>query len=141
MEALSYQTKTYHKATVSGGAEQTADCGTRETGSCSVVFDSLQIHGLSSPWNSPGQNTEVGSLSLLRGIFPTQGSNPGLLHCRRILYQLSHQGSRRRAKTSLQRRCSKAPGQAAIYVEKKLGSSVISPLKTKQTPGGLDTQL
>ena len=42
---------------------------------------------------SPGQNTGVGSLSLLQGIFPTQGSNPGLPHCRRILYQLSHQGS------------------------------------------------
>ena len=40
-----------------------------------------------SPWNSPGQNTGVGSLSLLQGIFPTQGSNPGLLHCRWILYQ------------------------------------------------------
>ena len=46
-----------------------------------------------SPWNSPGQNTRVGSLSLLQGIFPTQGSNPGLPHCRRILYQLSHLGS------------------------------------------------
>ena len=45
-----------------------------------------------SPWTSPGQNTAVGSLSL-RGIFPAQGSNPGLLHCRQILYQLSHQGS------------------------------------------------
>ena len=49
--------------------------------------------GLYSPWNSPGQNTGVGSLSLLQGIFPTQGSNPGLLHCRRILYQLSCEGS------------------------------------------------
>ena len=48
-----------------------------------------------SPWNSPGKNTGVGSLSLLQGIFPNQGSNPGLLHCRRILYQLSHQGSPR----------------------------------------------
>ena len=46
-----------------------------------------------SPWNSPGQNTVVGSPSLLQGIFPTQGSNPGLSHCRRILYQLSHKGS------------------------------------------------
>ena len=46
-----------------------------------------------SPWNSPGQNTGVGSLSLLQGIFPTQGLNRGLLHCRQILYQLSHQGS------------------------------------------------
>ena len=44
------------------------------------------------PWNSPGQNTGVGSLFLLQGIFPTQGSNPGLSHCRQILYQLSHKG-------------------------------------------------
>ena len=64
-----------------------------ESESCSVVSDSLQPHGLYSPWNAPGQNTGVSSLSLLRGIFPTQGSNPGLPHCRRILYQLSHQGS------------------------------------------------
>ena len=61
----------------------------------SVVSDSLQPHGLYSPWNSPGQNTGVGSLFLLQGIFPTQGSNPCLLHCRWILYQLSHQGSPR----------------------------------------------
>ena len=46
-----------------------------------------------SPWNSPGQNTGVGTLSLLQGIFPTQGSNPSLLYCRQILYQLSHKGS------------------------------------------------
>ena len=45
------------------------------------------------PWNSPGQNTGVGSRSLLQGIFPSQGSNPGLLHCKQILYQLSHKGS------------------------------------------------
>ena len=48
-----------------------------------------------SPCNSPGQNTWVGSHSLLQGIFPTQGSNPGLLRCRRILYQLSDKGSPR----------------------------------------------
>ena len=48
----------------------------------------LQPHGLYSPGNSPGQNTGVGSLSLLQGIFPSQGSNPGLLHCRQILYHL-----------------------------------------------------
>jgi len=52
-------------------------------------------HGLYNPWNSPGQNTWVGSCSLLQGIFPTQGSNPGLPHCRQILYQLSHKGSPR----------------------------------------------
>ena len=48
-----------------------------------------------SPCNSPGQNTGVGSLSLRQRIFPTQGSNPGLLHCRWILYQLSHKGRAR----------------------------------------------
>ena len=55
----------------------------------------LWLHGLYSPWNSPGQNTGVGSLSLLQGIFQTQGSNPGILHCRWILYQLSHKRSPR----------------------------------------------
>ena len=59
------------------------------------MSDSLQPHGLYSPWNSPGQNTGEGSLSILRGIFPTQGMNPGLPHCRRVLYLLSLQGSSR----------------------------------------------
>ena len=88
----------------------------------SVISDSLQPHGLYSPWNSPGYNTVVGSLSLFQGIFPTQELNPGLphcrldslptepqgqskipvqtqelnlglLHCRQILYQLSYQAS------------------------------------------------
>ena len=59
----------------------------------SVMSDSLRSHGLYSPWNSSGQNTGVGSLFLLQGIFPTQGPNPGLLHYRQILYQLSHKGS------------------------------------------------
>ena len=102
-----------------------------ESQSCSVVSYSLKPHGLYSPRNSPGQNTGVGSLSLLRGnlpnsgikprspqvdslpaepqgkpkntemgslsllqrIFPTQELNQGLLHCRWILYQLSYRGS------------------------------------------------
>ena len=55
------------------------------------MFDSLPLHGLQSPRNSPGQNTRVGSLSLLQGIFPTQRFNRGLLHRRWILYQLSYQ--------------------------------------------------
>ena len=68
-----------------------------------VMFDSLWPHGLwparhLSPWNSPGQNTRVDSHSLLQGIFPTQGSNPGLPYCRQILYHLSHQGSKSPAK-------------------------------------------
>ena len=61
------------------------------TQSCMTLWDPKDC----SPWNSPGQNTEVGSLSLLQEIFPTQGSNPGLPHCRWILYLLSHQGSPR----------------------------------------------
>ena len=66
-----------------------------ESVSHSVRFDPLQPHGLQCPWNSPGQNTGMGTHSLLQGIFPTQGLNPGLLHYRRILYQLSHKGSPR----------------------------------------------
>ena len=54
----------------------------------SVVSSFLWPYWLYSPWNSPGQNTGVGSLSLLQGIFPTQGSNPSLPPCRQILYQL-----------------------------------------------------
>ena len=45
------------------------------------------------PWDSPGKNTGVGCLSILQGIFLTQGSKPGLLHCRQILYHLRHQGN------------------------------------------------
>ena len=50
--------------------------------SCPTLCDPMDC-----PWNSLGQNTGVGSLSLLQGIFLTQESNQGLLHCRRILYQ------------------------------------------------------
>ena len=57
--------------------------------SCPTLCDP---HGLHSPWNSPGQNTGVGIHSLLQGIFPTQGSNPGFPRCRKILHQLSHKG-------------------------------------------------
>ena len=60
-----------------------------------LLSDSLQPHGLYSPWNSTGQNTGVGSLSLLQGIFPTQGLNPGLTHCRGVIDQLRHKGSPR----------------------------------------------
>ena len=66
-----------------------------ESESRSVVSHSLRPRGLYNPWDSPGQNTGVGSISLLQRIFPTQGPNPGLPHCWRILYQLSHKGSPR----------------------------------------------
>ena len=55
-----------------------------ESQSRSVVSDSLRPHGLCSPWNSPSLNTGGGSLFLLQGIFPTQGLNPGLPHCRQV---------------------------------------------------------
>ena len=58
--------------------------------SYSVIFDS---HGSSVLGDSPGKNSGVGCHALLQGIFPTQGSNPDLPHCRWILYHLSHQGS------------------------------------------------
>ena len=68
---------------------------------CSVMPDSLRPHWLGPtrlpcPWDSLGKNTGVGCHALLQGIFPNQGSNPGLLHCRQILYSLSHHGSPRR---------------------------------------------
>ena len=61
------------------------------TGMFSVASNTLQAHGLQPTrfpctWNSPGKNPGVGSHSLLQRIFPTQGLNPGLLHCRQILY-------------------------------------------------------
>ena len=64
----------------------------------SDVSNFLWPHGLClarllCPWDSPGQNTGVGCHSLHQGIFPTQGLNLSLLHCRQILYPLSHQGT------------------------------------------------
>ena len=53
----------------------------------------LQPARLLCPWNSPGKNTGMSSHSLVQGIFLTQESNPGFLHCRQIFYCLSHQGS------------------------------------------------
>ena len=61
----------------------------------SVCVQLFVTQRLYSPWNSPSQYTGVGSFSLLQGIFPTQGLNAGLLHCRWILYQLSHMGNPR----------------------------------------------
>ena len=62
-----------------------------------AMSDSLQPHGLQPtrlcPWNSPGKNTRVGCYFLLQEILPTQGSNPGLRHCRQFLYHLSYPGS------------------------------------------------
>ena len=76
---------------------------------CIMIFCSVQslshvqlfvtpwtaAHQLLCPWDSPGKNTGVSSHSLLQGIFPTQGLNLGFLHCRQILYHLSHQEAQR----------------------------------------------
>ena len=61
----------------------------------SVVYDSATPWParLFRPWDFPGKNTGVGCHFLLQGIFPTQGSNLGLLHCRQTLHHLSHQES------------------------------------------------
>ena len=77
-----------------GNANQTTGSAPHPC-SCSVVSDSWWPHGLESsrllcPSNFPGRNSGVGCHSRFQGIFPTQGSNPGLLHCRQILHQLSH---------------------------------------------------
>ena len=65
--------------------------------SCSTLCDFIVCSppGFSVHGDSPGKNTEVGCQALLQGIFPTQGSNPGLSHCKQILYYLSYQGSPR----------------------------------------------
>ena len=67
----------------------------KKSESHSVMSNSLRPHGLYSPWNSLGQNTGVGSLSLLQRVFPTQGLNPGIPPWKWILYQLNHKGSPR----------------------------------------------
>ena len=87
-----------------------------ERESRSVVSDSLRLRGLYSLGNSPGRKSGVGSLSLLPGIFPTQELNPGLSHCRQILYQLGHQGSR-------------------LEWEQKRNSNSKEALTLKHTPG------
>ena len=65
------------------------------TQSCTTLCDPIDHSppGSSVHGDSRGKNTGVGCHTLLQGIFPPQGSNPGLLHCSRILYHLSHQGS------------------------------------------------
>ena len=76
----------------------TLECACRAVLSLSVVSDSLRPVDCSPPssfvhGDSPGKNTGVGGHALLQGIIPIQGSNPGLPHCRQILYQLNHQGT------------------------------------------------
>ena len=78
----------FHKS--SEGLELYLWWGESESVNCSVLSDSSTPHGLYCPWNSPDKNTGVGCHFFLQGIFPTQGSNPGLPHWRQILYHLCH---------------------------------------------------
>ena len=80
-----------HAAAPEVSPHQCLESYENESGSRSVVSESLQPHGeqptwLLCAWDFPGKKTRVGCHSLLQGIFPTQGSNLGLLHCRQILY-------------------------------------------------------
>ena len=91
------QTLTRSYASVRNMTTDPAVLNTESAGR-SVMSNPLRPHGLYPtrllcPWDSPDKNTEVCCHSLLQGIFLTQGSNPGLLHCRWILYRLSHQGT------------------------------------------------
>ena len=65
--------------------------------------DSLPLshQGSPCPWDSPGKNPGVGCHSLLQGIFPTQGSNPGIPHCRQILYHLSQESCKNTCETGI----------------------------------------
>ena len=71
--------------------------------SCQTLCDPMDcsLPGFSVHGDSLGKNTGVGCHALFQGIFPPQGSNPGLLHCRQILYHLSHQGSPLATQTGL----------------------------------------
>ena len=70
-------------------------CSYLVTQSCLTLYNSMDcsLPGSSIHGDSPGKNTGVGCHALLQGIFPTQGLNPGILHCRQILYHLNHQRS------------------------------------------------
>ena len=91
------------------------------------MSDSLWVQGLSPtrllhPWGCPGKNTGVGCHFLLQGIFPTQGSNPGLLHWRQMLYPLSHQGSPIQRLTGLPK-----PGETKEWMFGYTWPSVLCP--------------
>ena len=72
-----------------------SESGSDVAQSCPTFYDPMDcsLHQAPLLWDFPGKSTAVGCHCLLQGIFPTQGSNPGLPHCRQMLYHLSHQGS------------------------------------------------
>ena len=85
--------------------------------SCPSLYDPVDcsLPGSSVHGDSPGKNTGVDCHALLQGIFPTQGLNPGLPHCRRILYHLSHQGSPGYKRCQMILQISLKPGEELLY--------------------------
>ena len=81
------------------------------------------------PWDFPGKSTGVDCHFLLHGIFLTQGSNPGLLHCRQTLYHLSHQGSPDKSARQILLSITKAPGKRATQWDTFLNTGCPTPSK------------
>ena len=103
-----------------------------------TMSDPLRHHRLNPftlcPWDSPGNNSGVGCYFLLQEIFPTQGLNPGLLHCRHMLYHLSHQG----VATRKPKEQTKFPFKAILIIfhpqqKHPFGFSMCSSLAGKKT--------
>ena len=116
-----------------------------ESESLSVVSDSLRLHGLQSArllsrWNSPSKNTGVGCYALLQGIFPNQGQNPGLLHCRQILHHFSYMGSPTKELMLLNcdagEDCLRVP-----WTPRRLNQSVLKDINPVYSLGGLMLKL
>ena len=93
----------------------------------------LQPARLLCPWDSAGKNTGVSCHSLLQGIFPTQEMNPGLLHCRQILYRLSYKGSPTLSQ-GLQNICYTLGGRLAPH-----SSTLAWKIPWTEEPGGLQS--
>ena len=85
--SLFNQTTEYHAAVCKEKIQR--ESGSEVAQLCPTLWDPRLLR----PWDFPGKSTGVGCHFLLQGIFLTQGSNPGLLHCRQMIYPLSHQGS------------------------------------------------
>ena len=119
---------------------------------CPTLCDPVDCHlsGPSVHGDSPGKNTGVGCHSVLQGIFPTQGSNPGLPHCSQILYRPSHQGSPRTLEwvaypfsrgSSQPKNRTKASCIAGKFFTRWATREAHSPILTSKCPQGTPCQV
>ena len=99
----------------------------------SVVSDTLQSYGLPSPWDFPGKNTAVGCHCLFQGIFPTQGSNQRLLHCRWILYHWATWEATRQCYSAIKK--NKIMPFAATWTQLEI--ITLSEVRERQIPYGI----